>query len=110
MVARARADVGVPGHHVVVARRVRGEDVVHRIVVAQRAVHRERIGPAFGAYRSWNTAGAHETHVLSCLINTTKQTECQDWLLSRFYGRGAGSADVLGDNDRSYTNLRTRLR
>lgn len=49
MVPRCRPDVGVPGQHVVVVLgTLRRDDVVHRVVVAQRAVHRPRIRPGFG--------------------------------------------------------------
>ena len=49
VVAGRRPDVGVPGQHVVVVLRgVSGHDVVHRVVVAQRAVHRPGIRPGVG--------------------------------------------------------------
>ncbi len=46
VVAGSVPDVGVPGQHpVVVVRVLLGDDVVHRILVAQRLVHRPRVGP-----------------------------------------------------------------
>ena len=49
MVAGRCEDVGVPGHHVVVVVGVvRGDDVVHRVVIAQRPVHLPRAGPRCG--------------------------------------------------------------
>ncbi len=49
VVARGRPDVGVPGQHVVVVLGLAGRHhVVHRVVVAQRAVHRPRVGPRLG--------------------------------------------------------------
>ncbi len=49
VVTRRREDVGVPRHHVVVVVGfVRGDDVVHRVVVAQCPVHLPRAGPGVG--------------------------------------------------------------
>ena len=49
VVAGGVPDVGVPGQHpVVVIGVLLGDDVVHRILVAQRLVHRPRVGPGVG--------------------------------------------------------------
>jgi hypothetical protein len=46
MITGGRPDVGVPRQHVViVVGPALGDHVVHRVVIAQRAVHRPGIGP-----------------------------------------------------------------
>ena len=68
MVASRRPDVGVPGQHVIVVFSVfRGNDVVYRVVVAQRAVHRPGIRPGIGGGElepDWYVMRHNRSHVL----------------------------------------------
>ena len=73
VVAGGVPHVGVPGQHpVVVVGALLGHDVVHRILVAQRLVHRPRVGPGLsrGEFEPGRRCG--ETEWRSCLMGTTQ--------------------------------------